>query len=163
MIINNINDIVKGKGLESPEQLEHYVYKYTDCGAWINWDDVSVTIGSIVEGSDAEFSERFCFPVESDDLDDWVMQLESLCEDAWNEANGICECEDWVCEMVRDCGLYMIPEDITLEDAAYNLKQYEANGEDIPLMMTEVLFMNLWNEAARAWRQHNVSDDGEVF
>lgn len=73
------------------------------------------------------------------------------------------ECEDWVYEMVRDCGLYMIPEDITLEDAAYNLKQYEADGEEIPLMMTEVLFMNLWNEAARAWRQHNIPDDGEVF
>ena len=87
MIINNINDIAKGKGLESAEQLHHHVYKYTDCGAWIAWDDSSVTIGSIVEGSDAEFSKSFCFPVDSDVLDAWVNELEALCDEAWCEAN----------------------------------------------------------------------------
>ncbi len=87
MIINNIMDIVEGKGLERPEQLHRYVYKYTDCGAWIAWDDNSVTIGSIVEGSDAEFSERFEFPVDSDVLDGWVNELEQLCDEAWHEAN----------------------------------------------------------------------------
>lgn len=87
MIINSIDDIVKCKGLEKPEQLDHYVYKYTDCGAWITWDDTSVTIGSIVEGSDAEFSESFMFPVDSDELDAWVTELERLCDEAWHEAN----------------------------------------------------------------------------
>lgn len=87
MIINNINDIVKGKGLECPEQLNRYVYKYTDCGAWIAWDDSSVTIGSIVEGSEAEFSEVFNFPVDSDVLDAWVNELECLCATAWAEAH----------------------------------------------------------------------------
>ena len=87
MIINSIDDIVKGNGLESPEQLDHHVYKYTDCGAWITWDDNSVTIGSIVEGSDAEFSESFLFPVESKTLDAWVTELERLCDEAWHEAN----------------------------------------------------------------------------
>lgn len=92
--INSIDDIVKGKGLETPEQLNHYIYKYTDCGAWINWDDSSVTIGSIVEGSEAEFSESFLFPVESDALDAWIEELERLCEDAWIEANGDEDDED---------------------------------------------------------------------
>lgn len=87
MLISNIADIVKGKGLEEAEQLDHYVYKYTDCGAWIAWDDNSITIGSIVEGSDAEFSRRFLFPVDSDTLDAWITELEQLCEDAWQEAN----------------------------------------------------------------------------
>ena len=87
MLINNIADIVKGKGLETADQLYRHVYKYTDCGAWISWDDISVTIGSIVEGSDAEFSRRFLFPVDSDELDAWVTELEQLCEDAWHEAN----------------------------------------------------------------------------
>lgn len=87
MTINNIEDIVKGKGLERADQLDHYVYKYTDCGAWITWDEHSVTIGSIVEGSDAEFSETFCFPVDSDELDTWINQLEVLCDEAWHEAN----------------------------------------------------------------------------
>lgn len=87
MVISNIADIVKGKGLEEAEQLDHYVYKYTDCGAWIAWDDNSITIGSIVEGSDAEFSRRFLFPVDSDTLDAWVNELEQLCDEAWHEAN----------------------------------------------------------------------------
>ena len=87
MVINSIYDIVKGKGLERPEQLPHYVYKYTDCGAWITWDASSVTIGSIVEGSDAEFSQSFTFPVSSETLDDWVEELEALCDEAWHEAN----------------------------------------------------------------------------
>jgi len=91
MVVNNIQDIVKGKGLETPEQLHHYVYKYTECGAWISWDNSSVTIGSIVEGSDAEFDKTFLFPVSSDILDEWVSELEELCEEAWIEAN---ECEE---------------------------------------------------------------------
>ena len=93
MVINNINDIVKGKGLENPDQLHHYVYKYTDCGAWINWNDTTVTIGSIVEGSDAEFSRTFTFPVDSDLLDAWLAELEDLTTGAWIEANG--ELEDF--------------------------------------------------------------------
>jgi hypothetical protein len=92
--INSIDDIVKGKGLERAEQLNHYVYKYTDCGAWVAWNDNGVTIGSIVEGSDAEFSESFLFPVESDTLDAWINELEQLCEEAWIEANGDEDDED---------------------------------------------------------------------
>ena len=101
MIINNIHDIVKGKGLEKPEQLERHVYKYTDCGAWISWDDSSVTIGSIVEGSDAEFSETFKFPVDSDVLDNWVMELEALCDEAWHEANDDYDDEDFLAYLER--------------------------------------------------------------
>lgn len=91
MVINNITDIVKGKGLETADQLNHHVYKYTDCGAWIAWDDNSVTIGSIVEGSDAEFQKSFTFPVDSDELDAWITELEQLCDEAWHEAND----DDW--------------------------------------------------------------------
>lgn len=94
MIINSIDDIVKGKGLEKPDQLSHYVFKYTDCGAWIAWDEKTVTVGSIVEGSDAEFSRSFCFPVDSDKIDEWIGELEELCEEAWHEANDDEEDED---------------------------------------------------------------------
>lgn len=87
MVINSIKDIVAQKGLQNEEQLHRYVFQFTGCGAWISWDDKSVTIGSIVEGSDAEFSESFCFPVESDTIDDWVRELDRLCDEAWHEAN----------------------------------------------------------------------------
>ena len=87
MIINCIDDIVKGKGLETPDQLHHYVYKYTDRGAWIEWGKATVRVGSIVEGSDAEFMEVFFFPFDSDELDAWINELEQLCDEAWHEAN----------------------------------------------------------------------------
>ena len=90
MVINNIHDLAKHFG-STTKSLERDIYKYTDCGAWINWDDSSVTIGSIVEGSEAEFSESFLFPVESDELDAWITELEQLCDEAWREANG----DDW--------------------------------------------------------------------
>jgi hypothetical protein len=34
------------------------VFKYTDCGAWIKFDAQGIMLGTIVEGSDAEFSQR---------------------------------------------------------------------------------------------------------
>lgn len=46
-----------------------------------------MTIGSIVEGSDAEFYQSFWFPVDTDVLDAWVNELEELCDEAWHEAN----------------------------------------------------------------------------
>ncbi len=40
-------------------RVEKYVYKYTECGAWVAFKDLpNVTLGSIVEGSDAD-----CTPI----------------------------------------------------------------------------------------------------
>lgn len=43
MVINSIKDIVAQKGLQNEEQLHRYVFQFTGCGAWISWDDKSVT------------------------------------------------------------------------------------------------------------------------
>lgn len=87
MVINNIKDFCEYFGCESEKHLEHDMYKYTDCGAWITWDDNGFCIGSIVEGSDAEFCRGFTYPVESEIVDAWMKELEELCDEAWNEAN----------------------------------------------------------------------------
>lgn len=87
MVIHNIQEAAKAHGYDDPEKLHRAIYKYTDCGAWISWDEKSVTIGSIVEGSDAEFSRTFLFPFTKDEVDDWVAELEQLCDEAWHEAN----------------------------------------------------------------------------
>lgn len=87
MKINNINDLAAHMGTDV-QRLEHDLYKYTACGAWITWDDTSVAVGSIVEGSDAEFSEFFVFPFPSETLDAWIQDLERMCDEAWHEANG---------------------------------------------------------------------------
>ena len=86
MVIHDIKEAAAAHGT-TPEQLPRSIYKYTDCGAWITWDDDSVTIGSIVEGSDAEFFRTFSFPVDTADLDAWCEELEQLTDEAWHEAN----------------------------------------------------------------------------
>ena len=86
MELKNIEDVAEWFGSTVP-RIERDIYKYTDCGAWITWDEQSVTIGSIVEGSDAEFSKKFNFPVMSEGLDDWMEELENLTDEAWHEAN----------------------------------------------------------------------------
>jgi hypothetical protein len=35
-----------------------YVYKCTDCGAWIRFDGKGIIVGTIIEGSEAEYSYR---------------------------------------------------------------------------------------------------------
>ena len=94
MIINNINDILAYRGAKDVNQLERDMYKYTACGAWIFCDDEGVTVGSIVEGSDAEFSNSFFYPFSSDDFDSWIDELEMLVDEAWHEANDDLKSED---------------------------------------------------------------------
>ena len=86
MKVNNIEEYASYLGIPV-DSLKHSVYKYTDCGAWIDWDDNRVTIGSIVEGSDAAFSKTFLFPVEVSRIDNWFDELERLTDEAWHEAN----------------------------------------------------------------------------
>lgn len=88
MVLNNIHDVAKWYGVGDPDRIPKSIYKVTECGAWIRWDTEStVTIGSIVEGSDAEFSKTFTFPVSSETIEDWMEELEGLCDEAWREAN----------------------------------------------------------------------------
>jgi hypothetical protein len=56
-----------------PEQIDRAIYKGTDCGAWVRFDEDGIMIGTIVEGSDAEYRERIeCTECE-----------ETLCENFW--------------------------------------------------------------------------------
>lgn len=87
MVLNNIHDVAQWFGVDDPERLHRALYKETACGAWIRWDTATVTIGSIVEGSDAEFDETFTFPLSSEIIEDWLEELEDLTDEAWREAN----------------------------------------------------------------------------
>ena len=86
MKLSTINDYAKYRGVDIAH-LEKDVYRYTDCGAWIKWSDHNMTIGSIVEGSDAEFSRTFAFPTTTEEVDAWFEELERLTDEAWIEAN----------------------------------------------------------------------------
>lgn len=86
MTITCINDFAKNFGSDV-NHIERDIYKYTGCGAWITWDVSGLTIGSIVEGSDAEFDKLFTFPFDSSATDEWLDELERLTYEAWRDAN----------------------------------------------------------------------------
>ena len=87
MIIKNIYDLAEHVETDV-QSLKRAIYRGTECGAWIEWNTEKVVIGSIVEGSEAEFSEEFRFPFDSKKYDDWIEELEALCDQAWWDANG---------------------------------------------------------------------------
>lgn len=59
-----IETMAKHYNCEAKEEaINRQVYKNTACGAWIKFDSKGIKVGSIVEGSEAEFCERvnvFC-------------------------------------------------------------------------------------------------------
>jgi len=57
--VNSIEDFAEG--LCEVDALPKAIYKGTDCGAWIQWDDKGIDVGSIVEGSDVD-----CTPIRLD-------------------------------------------------------------------------------------------------
>lgn len=44
---------------ENEKQCERILYKYTDCGAWIEFQDWGIRLGSIVEGWEDEGTKTF--------------------------------------------------------------------------------------------------------
>jgi hypothetical protein len=105
--IATLGDLCEWLGLapEDYKRLSKAIYKGTDCGAWVrvreeggDWqspEDFSgpevdlemVQIGSIVEGSDAEFDMEYGCPVDASVLDEWLEELESLTSQEWDRAN----------------------------------------------------------------------------
>lgn len=67
------------------------VYKYTNCGAWIKFDEKGIIVGTIIEGSDAEYSERISLKnIQPDDqsakqLKQRFLQALQNCENFANE------------------------------------------------------------------------------
>jgi hypothetical protein len=54
-----LHAIADDLGVEPNEKaIDRAIYKGTDCGAWARFDAEGCIVGTIVEGSDAEYSER---------------------------------------------------------------------------------------------------------
>ena len=69
------------------ERLSHDVYRCTACGGWMRTDDTGVKIGTIVEGSDAEFDDYLAYPFTQAAWDAAWENIEMLADEAWHEAN----------------------------------------------------------------------------
>ncbi len=93
-MIRNITDLADHLGVnavgthaEVEQRIQRTIYKYTDCGAWIRCYENEVVIGSIVEGSDAEFTESLAYPFTGEQLDSKISYLEEQCAYEWQRAN----------------------------------------------------------------------------
>jgi hypothetical protein len=75
-------------GEPDPELWDRRIYKGTACGAWLRVKNaITITIGSIVEGSDAEFHQDLEFPFTEEDLSKCFQWLEDECSYEWDIAN----------------------------------------------------------------------------
>lgn len=74
---------------KTEEQAKRNLYKYTDCGAFIEFEKDGIVIGSIVEGSD-EGTTTFKLKykdISEDKLEDIIARIESEASLIWDWAN----------------------------------------------------------------------------
>ena len=77
---------------DSEEGVARNLYKYTDCGAWIEFHDWGIRIGSIVEGCDfgtATYSLLYSDKFKADDIQDRIDAIEKEADAIWEWANTI--------------------------------------------------------------------------
>jgi|DEB0MinimDraft_10_1074344.scaffolds.fasta_scaffold02325_5 hypothetical protein len=87
-MIKNNQELLDEIGVDTVAQAEKAIYKGTDCGAWIQCEEDGVTVGSIVEGSDAEVTrDKLEYPIEVKEFWDCVEDVNSEACELWEEAN----------------------------------------------------------------------------
>ena len=75
------------------EQAKHFAYKYTDCGAWLEFYDYGIKIGSIVEGCDfgtAIYVLRYKDDFTKEDIQKRIDAVEHEANEIWKWANAPC-------------------------------------------------------------------------
>jgi len=73
---------------ETTEQAIRHVYKFTDCGAWLVFEENGIHVGSIVEGSDFGcMSYRIPYPFLAKLYDRVVDAIEKEADAIWIWAN----------------------------------------------------------------------------
>jgi hypothetical protein len=77
----------------NPKLWQKRIYKATDCGAWIDTKDDTVTLGSIVEGSHYDVKPiTITWPFTAIQFWDTLEQIEKGADQIWNETHGCEEC-----------------------------------------------------------------------
>ncbi len=117
MQIKNINDLAtKIYHIEKPkyvtEELLSYqkgmikrdVYKYTNCGAWINFTNTGIELGSIVEGVDwGTNMHTLEYPFTKKQYWDTLQSIEDQANEIWQDTHGCDSCPE-----NTDTGMYTI-------------------------------------------------------
>lgn len=93
-MINSIEDFAAALGT-TVDRLKRDVYKYTDCGAWIEWDETGIRFGTIVEGADCDGpSDSLEFPFEIEEYEASMEEIERIADAMWHEWNDYEEDEE---------------------------------------------------------------------
>lgn len=75
---------------ENEEQCERRIYKYTECGAWIEFNESGIVIGSIVEGCDfgtSTYPLYYADNFTAKDIQDRIDAVEAEADAIWNWCN----------------------------------------------------------------------------
>ena len=87
VMIHNIAELAEEYGT-TVDRLKRDIYKYTACGAYIDWNEKQVCLGSIVEGTDTEIeASPLEFPFEMDEFWNTLKWVEANADHAWHERN----------------------------------------------------------------------------
>ena len=84
-----LNDLyVREKENRDESLIKRGVYKYTDCGAWVTFNENGVKLGSIVEGSDhGADSIDLTWKEIPTEFTNSLDMIEEQCDLIWNWAN----------------------------------------------------------------------------
>ena len=75
--------------------IEKAIYKGTDCGAWIGYEDDGVKLGSIVEGVEETTETHFlAYPFEASDFWNALERIEEEAGEIWDNTHGCEHCGD---------------------------------------------------------------------
>lgn len=108
-MINNIYELAKFFSIDNAEYLtteqideniNRYLFKYTDCGMGVHIDDDGIMLGSIVEGWDEGYvkAPKLFYPVNEKDINDWTEIVNRRACTCWKIING----EDEYADMDED-------------------------------------------------------------
>lgn len=88
MKIEKEADLLKRLEAETREQARRYLYKTTECGAWIVFEEDGIRIGSIIEGCDFDAqTHTLKYPFTELDLDVAIRTIEDEVDVYWKLAN----------------------------------------------------------------------------
>lgn len=86
LLVHDLNNLAV-PSYDKRINMSDIIYEQTDCGAGIQFDQMGFNITCIIEGSCVEFNERFDYPFSSHGLGEYLCDLESRVEDAFQDKN----------------------------------------------------------------------------
>jgi hypothetical protein len=87
-LICNCADLLRYFDATDLETAKRTLYKQTSCGAWLKVEGDNVTLGCIIEGSDAEVkADALAFPFSVSDLEHTMAWVDDRADELWVEAN----------------------------------------------------------------------------